>query len=273
MKNMNRKDFTTGLALSMLMTLAACSSLDEGLEQETAQGKLELKLTAGTNFSETRALNEESYRNTANYTVEVLDKDGTSKLNCKGSELASKMPLTLGIGSYTVKASYGTSHAASRDEFYVEGTAVGTIRADGTEEVSVVCTPTCGRVRVTFDSDMSTYFSDYNVTFSGTQALGTGSVAWAKNDTEPWYLELDEAGETLTFTLTTNTRSEYIHSGNQQETNTKTGTFSLDRNKAYNLNVSPTYNPTGDGTVSIEITIDESTNDIEVPIEVPVEWI
>lgn len=270
---MNTKNFTKGLALCSLMAFAACTSLDEGLEQANAEGQLELRLSAGTNFSETRAVNEASYRNTDNYIVQVYDKEGTERLKCKGSELGSKLPLTLPIGGYSVKASYGTRQPASRDVFYVEGTASGNIKADGSESVNVTCTPTCGRVKVTFDSEMPTYFSNYNVTFGGTTTLGTQTVAWAKNDTEPWYLELDKAGETVTFTITTTTQSDYVHTGNQQETMVKTGTFRLERNKAYNLGVRPSHTAPGSGTVGIEITIDESTNDIEVPIEVPVEWI
>ena len=82
-----------------------------------------LKLSSGTQFGETRAVNEESYKNTDNYTVQVYDKDQNEKLNCKGSELAYHMPLKLSIGSYTVKASYGTKDKASTTGFYVEGTA------------------------------------------------------------------------------------------------------------------------------------------------------
>ena len=45
------------------------------------------------------------------------------------------------------------------------------------------------------------------------------------------------------------------------------------RNKGYKMNINPSYTPSEGGSVSIEITIDESTNDKPVDIEVPVDWI
>ena len=39
------------------------------------------------------------------------------------------------------------------------------------------------------------------------------------------------------------------------------------------MNVNFTHTPTGEGAVDLEITIDESTNDKEVEIEVPTDWL
>ena len=54
---------------------------------------------------------------------------------------------------------------------------------------------------------------------------------------------------------------------------TKSGSFTLSRNKAYKLNIKPDYNPTATGDIEIDITIDETTNDKPVDIEVPIEWL
>ena len=276
---MKKRNVTLGLTICSLLGLSACNSLDEGLnmEQTKAEGTLMLTLASGNQFGETRAVNEDAYRNTDNYTVQVFDKDQNEKLNCKGSELAYHMPLTLSIGSYTVKASYGTRDHASTTGFYVEGTAEGTIKADGSETVNVVCTPTCGKVSVVFDSNMSTFFTDYSVVFDQIKVLGNGNVAWAKDQVDPWYIELDEAGETVRFTIVTATKddyeTDYDGDGVKPETDMKSGTFKLERNKAYKLHVSPKYTATGNGQLGITITIDESTNDIEVPIEVPITWL
>jgi hypothetical protein len=118
---------------------------------------------------------------------------------------------------------------------------------------------------------MSKYYSDYNVTFSGTEAMGEESIVWAKNDTEPWYVKLNEAGETISFAITATPKDEYVN--NEQQGNVKTGTFTLHRNKAYKMNISPVYTPTGSGDLSIEVTIDDTTEDKEVDIEVPVTWV
>lgn len=272
---MKKQKWMVGAMLFSTLMLTSClEDFDNAKPAEAQQGQLELTLDATTDFVVgTRALNEATYKNVENYTVVVTDKDGVEKLNCKGSEVAANMPLTLPIGSYLVKAFYGTEKPASRDEFYVYGEKKGTIKADQREAVAVTCIPTCGKVVVEFGSDMATYFADYQVTFGGTEALGAQTFAWAKADSEPWYVQLKEDGENIQFTIALTTKEEYVNSDNKEQTTTKTGTFSLSRNKAYRMKVNPSYTPTDKGNVSIEVTIDERTNDQEVEIEVPVDWL
>jgi hypothetical protein len=275
---MKRRKMRLGAVLVLGIMLGACTQIsdfespvekEQGQELGDGQGLLSLSLYGGADFT-TRALQESSYKNVDNYTVVVVDKDGVEKMNCKGSEVASKMPLTMSIGSYAIKAFYGTELPASRDAFYVYGEVKGSIKADQEESVNVVCTPTCGRIAVNFDDVMSTYYSDYYVTFTGTQALGTETISWLKGDTEPWYVKLNEGGERITFTITTTVKEEYVN--NEQQGDTKTGTFTLDRNKGYKMNISANYTPTDLGNIEINVTIDESTNDKPVDIEVPIEW-
>ena len=253
---------------AMLVSCTHNSTIEEFTGGE-GQGLLSLSLSADADFVGTRAVNESDYSNVDNYTVVVIDNYGVEKLNCKGSEAASQMPLVLSVGDFTVKAYYGVEEAASRDAFYVYGEAQGYILPDEEEPVVVECTPTCGRIRVNFGEAMSTYFSDYKVTFTGTKALKGESIAWLKDDTEPWYVKLEEGGETISFTITTTTKAEYINA-NQQQTMTQTGSFQLSRNKGYKLNLSPSYDATG--KVGLDITVDERTNDKPVDVEVPVEW-
>ena len=267
----------TGMVLGTGLLLVSCTSTDEELNQpsETGQGQLTLKLSSGTTFAAnaTRAVSEANYKNVDNYTVIVTDKDGVEKLNCKGYEVDSKMPLTMSIGSFTVKAFYGTESPASRDDFYVLGVEQGSIKANQAEGVTVTCTPTCGRIKVSFDKEMDTYFDDYEVSFAGTEALGTNTISWLKDDTEPWYVKLNEGGETLTFTVTTTTKDDFLNSDNKEKVSTKSGSFTLSRNHAYKLNIKPNYTPTAMGDIKIDITIDETTNDKPVDIEVPIEWL
>lgn len=275
---MKTNKWMAGITLCAGLGLTACTS-DDGLSTPTTAevGQLTLSLSSGTKFTEeTRAVNENSYKNTDNYTVVVMDKNGNQKLNCKGSEVASKMPITLPIGDFTVKAYYGSEEDASRDNFYVYGERGGTIKSDQKEDIPLTCTPTCGKIKVNFDQSMSIYYSDYNVSFSGTKALGSKSINWAKNDTEPWYILLDKNGENISFTITATAKEDYVNIPNMEQTYTKTGTFPLQRNKAYKMNVKSVYTPSeqgGETGMNIEITIDESTNDKEHDIEVPVSWI
>lgn len=271
MKKVKTTKLTLGLAVLLASVLVSCSQ-DVNFESPStnAEGLLVLKLKANADFLvNTRAVDESSYENVDNYDVLVLDKDGNTKLSCKGSELASKMPLTMPIGSYTVRASYGTELKASRDGFYVFGETVGTIKSEQREPVTVECIPTCGRISVSFADDMSTYFADYNVVFTGTEALGDETISWLKDDTEPWYVKLNESGETISFTITAEPKDAYVSSNNEP----KTGTFKLSRNKAYKMNIKPTYTSTSTGDLSIEVEIDETTNDIPVDIDVPVTWL
>ena len=269
---MKKGKFVCGAAFALGMMLVSCSQISdfEELPVKEEQGLLSLKLNADAGFVSTRAVVESSYNNVDNYTVVVTDKDGVEKMRCKGSEVASKMPLTLSLGSYSVQAFYGTEHAYSRDAFYVYGETYGTITANKTETADVVCTPTCGRIAVNFDSSMSDYYSDYKVTFSGTEAMGSESIDWLKGDSEPWYVKLNENGETVSFAITTTAKDEYVN--NEQQGDVKKGSFKLNRNKAYKMNISANYTPTNLGDIKITITIDERTNDKPVDIEVPIEW-
>ena len=108
----------TGMAVCAALSLSACTSMDEGLNvpAETGQGELTISLASGTNFTEeTRALNEASFANTANYTVLVLDKDKNEKLNCTGSEIVSIRFQVLGAGAGNRQAYYNTNYYYARD--------------------------------------------------------------------------------------------------------------------------------------------------------------
>ncbi len=270
------------LGAAALCTSCVSEDRDLGLpdKQVTSDqtGTFRLKLNADAGFeAQTRALSEANYRNTANYTVQLINTSNSNVLmECRGSELSSNLPKELEIGSYEIKAFYGTEHAASRDDFRVEGSTTFTIRANDETTVTVACLPTCGKVSVNFSADMTTYYDDFNVTYGGTAALAGSTIAWAKDDNEPWYVKLNESGETLTYTVNVTAKDDYAHvdaNGNKQTTGTATGTFTLQRNRAHKLTVSPVYNPTTEGGLKINITIDESTNDKPITIEVPVTWI
>ena len=264
--------------------LGACVSEDHDLAPTTAEkamaqkGRLTVNLNTDARFdAATRALNEANYRNTNNYTVDIYKTGGDAPIfSCKGSELTTALPKELEIGSYEVKAYYGTESSASRDDFRVEGSKGFTIEADGNTSVSVNCAPTCGKISVAFDEAMATYYDDYSVTFGGTDALGANTIAWAKADTEPWYVKLGTTAETVSYTIALTAKSDYAitdANGNKQTTGTATGTFQLECNKAQKLTIQPNYVAPTEGAISITITIDDSTNERYETITVPVSWI
>ena len=270
--------FTLGIATPV--ALASCSSekdFDLTPVKDKAQGSLILNLQAEAGFeSQTRALTEANYRNTANYNVKIINSNDNAIVDCKASELSTYLPKTVNIGTYTILATYGTEHAASRNEFFMTGSTTVRVKANEENPVNVTCSPTCGKVSVQFASDMATYYSDYKVSFSGTKALGTNTFDWTKTDTEPWYIKLNEGGETVNYTINLTAKEDYMHKGedgNSLATGVATGSFKLDRNKAHKLSIKPNYTPTTEGGMSLTITIDESTNDHEITWDVPVTWI
>ncbi len=278
---------TKNVFLGMLMCstvglTTSCLSEVNDLELKSGQneeqkGQLILNLNSSTDFSsQTRALNEANYRNTDNFTVQLFNSANQVMLECKASELNNNLPRTLEIGSYEVKAFYGNEVAASRNEFRVEGSQTFTIKANQSETVNVSCLPTCGRVKVAFASDMADYYKDYSVSFGGTQKLGTDKFDWSKTDTEPWYVAVGENGETINYTISVNAKDDYAHvdgNGVKQTNGTATGSFRLNRNAGYKLNVKPVYTSMTEGGLKVVVTIDESTNDKPITIEVPLTWI
>lgn len=281
---MKKKFYFVGMCLGCLSLLNSCVSDDRSFDLEpssASKGSLVLNLNPHADFvAQTRSVNEESYKNTSNYLVQIINTS-TNKvvLECKASELNTLLPKTVEIGSYRITASYGTEHDASRDEFFMFGSTVVTVKAGDEKVAEVNCTPTCGKVSVAFDANMATYYEDYNVTFGGTAMLGSKTIEWAKDDSEPWYVALDEGGETMTYTISLTAKDEYLTqkegdaAGQGQATGTATGTFKLERNKAHKLTIKPSYTPTSEGGIQLSVTIDESTNDKEITYEIPVTWL
>lgn len=274
---MNKNILMLLAAMGVASLMTSCAS-DENILGQEGKGTVNLSLTTGTEFAvQTRALTESNYKNVNNYTVQIVNaNNGTVVDEFKGSEVNSKFPKTLNIGSYRIAAFYGKESPASRNDFFVTGTTTFNVKGDDNVDVSVKCAPTCGRLSVVFTPEMATYFANYEVVYGGTTALGTNTITWAKNDTEPWYVLLDEAGETVNYTINLTTKEDFLQTINGGEGKVDaqvTGTIQLQRNKAHKLTVSPTYTPTTDGGMKLTITIDEGTNDKEITIEVPVTWI
>lgn len=252
--------------LSGCMLMTSCQ-VEDLTSFSKGKGTIALDLSATASFNtETKAVNEGDYKNLDNYTVQILKFGSTDpvKFFTYGEKPAS---ITLDNGAYTMKAFYGSNiDAASRTGFYVEGSEAFNVNGETDKSVSVACLPTYGKVAVEF-SEMDTYFSDYYVLYS-TSALGSNTAKWAKADTEPWYLKLNKEGETVTATIYLIPKSEY-----QIKTGTVTKTYTLAPNKAWTLQIAPSYNDKTGKLGIITITIDESTNDIPLDIVVPSEWI
>lgn len=243
------------------LIMASCSSGDE-ISSDNNTGSINLAITAEAGFlPSTRAVNLNSYTNVNNYTVQILNNTSTVVKEFIYAEKPTKIELN--NGSYTLKAFYGTDSDASRNAFYVEGSTTFAIEGKA-ETLTVDCTPVCGKVTVNFAAEMSTYFSDYSVTYETAALAANGaSATWSKDDTEPWYLKVDKNGEEVKAAI----RVARISDGKSSTVNR---TYTLAPNKAWTLNVAPKDE---NGNLGISITIDEKTNDQEIDIVVPSEWI
>lgn len=255
--------FYSCMAVTGLLA-ASCSSSQEPLSNENT-GLVRLSVNANATFgtAATRAVNEEDYKNTSNYHIRITSNASGNVV--KEYETLSAVPesIELDNGAYTLTASYGEAAAASRTGFYVEGSSSFNVQGEPLD-VSVACAPTCGKVVVNFDRTMADYFSDYSVVYS-TKALTTagGTAVWAKDDTEPWYLTVDKEGEQIKASITIVRQSD-------SKASTIERTYTLAPNKAWTLNIAPKDE---NGNLGIEITIDESTEDHDIDIVVPSDWI
>lgn len=276
---MKMKKTTLGMMMAATLLASSCLSEEQNLEPKnegSQKGKIVLDLNTDASFSEqTRALNEADYRNTANYTVQLLRNDQVLT-ECMYSEVANEFPKELEPGEYVVKAFYGVEHPYSRDEFRVEGSRSVVVSKGGTSNAVVSCLPTCGKLTVVFDAAMATYYDSYSVAYKGASAFGGGAITWAKADTDPFYVRLSADGETLTYTINVTAKEDYAHvdaDGNKQTSGSVEGQFTLTRNGGHRLIVKPIYTATTDGGLKLEITIDNSVNPREETIVVPVDWL
>lgn len=283
---MKKKQLILCMGLSAMSLFTSCLSeqhemnLAPSAQEDSKMGKIVLNLNADARFNlQTRVLNEDDYRNTANYQVQVFNNDNPTNLivDCKYSELDGNMPSSFQPGTYTVKAFYGTEQNYSRNEFYVEGVKNNvTVNVGEKTNVSLTCVPTCGKLSVAFDLAMATYYDSYEVTFSQAAAFGGSSISWIATDYEPWYVKLNALGETLRYTISLTAKEEYAYTdaqGNKKTSGTVTKEFNLQRNHAYKLKVIPDYTATTEGGLKVIIEIDEDTNPIDIPVVVPIDWL
>ncbi len=251
-------------ALACSSLFSSCTS-DSEPEINSGVGGITLTLKTDGGFQSTKAVNEADYKETSDYQVQIY-KDGISSpvKDVTYQELVSEINadelkrLRLGNGAYTLKAFKGEDKAASTSTMYVYGEQSFSVNNDF-ETVEVTCKPVCARVKVVFDSSMATYFSDYSVVFE-TKAMGETTYTWKKAQEDAVYLKVDEKESVKATINLTNTSGK---------TSTIDKTYTLSPKQALIINVKPVVKS---GSIGIEISIDESTNDIPVDIEIPSDW-
>lgn len=248
------------LALGWLATSCSSGKEDVGEVADAGYGVLSVNLAADAAFGVTRAVDESFYANTDNYTVRIV-KDDKVLHEFKYADRAATYQLV--NGNYDLVAFCGTESVASRSGFYVKGTTAFSVNGDE-QTVEVTCAPTCGKVQAVFGDGMPDYFKDYSVTYTTAALQEKGeTVVYKKDDTDPWYLLLNPAGEevkaTVSYTQISTNRTYQVEQS-----------YVLKPNQSWTLRLEPSVNT---GKLVLTITVDESTNDKPIDIEVPFDWI
>lgn len=246
-------------ALAGGLLLCACSSEEEAALTAEGKGLVRIGLSADTGFStQTKAVDESTYQNTDNYTVQIL-KDDAIVESYTGATLPEGL-IELTNGTYIVKAFYGTDNAASLNTMYVEGSKDFDINSNQVSNVEVSCAPVCAKVNLTFEG-MDEYFTDWETHFE-TTALGEETFIYEKDDTGPLYLKVNkDESVSVSFRLT----------NSEKKTTTIDKAYTMNPNEALNITIKPA--PATSGDLGISISIDGSTNDETVDIEIPSDWI
>ena len=265
---MTKQKIVCGIAMLWVLAMSSLTScsrdLHEGIVPEEF-GTLKLGVATGNGFEKQkgRAVDESAYAKVANYKVQIK-QDGSV---VKEFPSAASLPASIELenGSYTVEASYGSELPKSREVFLSKGSQQVNVQAN-TQAVQLTCEPTCAKVKVNFGADMDKYFSDYKVSFY-TEALKLDAAVWAKGDTDPWYLLVNKAGEEVSAKIELTAKAAYTIPGGMI-----IRSYTLSPNKGWTLNVNPKYNASN-GQLGLTITIDTSTNDHEVDIVVPSDWV
>ena len=254
--------------LAMGAVVASCSSEDEAVAG-SAEGKglVKLALNVGADF-QSRAFSESDYENLADYTVQILNKDGNVVEGCEwtGTTIPEEL-IELDNGSYTVLAFTGEDYkgvGATTKGMYMEGSAGFNVNSDQTATATVNCTPQCARVTVNFDAKMADYFNDYYVVFTGTDALGESTYTWQKDYADPVYMAVNGT-EKLTATIK-------LVDKEGKSASDIVRTHDISAAKAWKLNIAPVVEE-ATGNVGITIEIDNSVNDIPIDIEIPSDWL
>ena len=254
------RQFLGGLICALCgWMLTACSSEEDSLQIPEGKGYVKLNLTTDAGFQTKAALDESTYQNKDNYTVQILDDEGSIVKNWKYTEIPEDL-IELANGSYVLKAFCGEDKNASTTSMYVEGTSDFDINGDQ-KEVSVTCAPVCARVTIVGEG-MDEQFSDWYAMI-GTKALDSDKYKYSKEDNDPVYLKV-EKGESISVNFTFTPKSG-------SKTTTASKNYTVNPNEALKITLKPAASE--NGNLGITITIDGSTNDETINIEIPADWV
>ena len=239
------------------------SCMQEELQAVAGKANIQIELDNATDFQPTKAVDESTYQDLSKYSLEIWQNE---TLKNSFSYVNKPSSLELANGTYTLKAFYGTKSKYSRTGFYVEGSTIFNVEGKD-QTVTCRCEPTMGKLKVKFDASMCIYVTATAVIYTTSSITGE-AVKWAKNDVDPWYIEVARNGETVTATIKLTPRTDYVSNGTSTSV---VRTYTLQPNRLWTLEIAPSYS-SSKGQLGISINLDTSSNDRPIDIVVPSEW-
>ena len=249
----------------------ACTQDMESISS-SEKSKLIVDLGADVSFksSNTRSIDESTYKDISNYTVKLEKTAGNQLIH---SDLYSNWDLAYEVEpgvEYRLSASYGEAVPASYDQLLVSGSETFTVQSGSTKTVSFQCKPQAAKVSVAYSEDFSSYFSDCIVSIK-TKHL---DEAWEMSKTDAGkelYLKTGDTGTdvTLSFTIT-DLEGETVTIEKEDFETTKT--ITLKPGVAYTLTIKPNQIDVDGGKLGMDITVDDGVAEDDVTITVPGEF-
>lgn len=254
---MRRLVYLVNLVIVGFICLTSCGSEDEPLDGEEGLVKLSLKAATGYG-SKSKAVDESSYNNLADYQIEILNGDAVLK-----TFKYSEMPEFIGmpVGSYTLKAYKGESVAASIISMYVEGRSSFIVTSKDTVSALVTCNPACAKIIMDYAETMDAYFSNYSVSFQTSFTEIPFFLGKANKDL-PVYLKVKNR-ETLNVKVLMIKKSDGTSA-------TLEKTYTVSPAESLTIHIVPKIYS---GNLGLSITVNEETNDHPIDIVIPSEWV
>lgn len=184
------------LSFPFFIHLTACSNDDEASKRgKGGSGFVSLDLRTDTAYAETKAASDP--KNVNDYKVQIM----------QGADVVTSFrfgdkpeKLTLDVGDYVAKATWGTLVPAGFDSLYMEGSTNFSIKEELTTNIKITSTPANAKVLVKYADSLKLAYSDYSISMS-TSHTGNAPLVYGKNETRPAYFIANQSGESLNLDL------------------------------------------------------------------------
>lgn len=248
------------LLLMTIVLVSACES--EQKRSNKATGILSLQLAASRDVINTTTRTEgdssgnegdnteedDLVPNVGDFTIALMDGNVVKTSWNKFSEYPKYAVLP--VGTYILKAYYGSSDKEGFESPYYEGTQEITIEDDATVEANITCYLTNVKVTVEYTNAFKKYFSDYTTTVQSASGI---PVVFSKNEVRAAYVKPGAI-------------TVYANVKKQNGQSAKLNILDIDEAKArefYRLKLDIDA-----GSATLKISFDDTT--VEKPIEINV---